>query len=231
MKIIIPKYTTNYDIIMPFDNDQRADIIYKIDIPKSDSTEYYVFMISTLGFKFYKIVDSLEYGSSHLHLIDNNNERVIIAGELSVNHSEISYNFSSGTFSLVIKNEYKDYYLNMLHIFKALIEIILLYLTNFEIEINYTIKELLNTNFKNIISEKSLENICNNNKDKFTTYKIIHENAPLDKTCHQNSLTRVKDLDTKNKYNLIKKKIQDKIKNNNYIKLKDDDNLLCSDKK
>ena len=228
------KYTTNYDIIMPFYNDQRADIIYKIDIPTDkNDTEYYVFMISTLGFKFYKIVDSLEYGSSHLHLIDNNNERIIIAGELSVKHNEISYNFSSGTFSLVIKNEYKDYYLNMLHIFKALIEIILLYLTNFtnEIEINYTIEELLNTNFKNIISEESLENICNNNKDKFTTYKIIHKNASLDKTCHLNSLTRITDLDTTQKYNLIKNKIQDKIKNNNYIKLEDDDNLLCSDKK
>ena len=114
---------------MSFNNDQRPESTNMIEI--TENGKYYVFMISTLGFKFFEIFDSLEYGRSHLHMIDNNNEGVIIAGEVSVNNKGVFYNFLSGTFSLVIKNEYKEYYFSMLHIFKALIEIVLLFVTEF----------------------------------------------------------------------------------------------------
>ena len=141
------KYTEKYDIIMSFNNDQRQKSTNMIEI--TENGKYYVFMISTLGFKFFEIFDSLEYDRSHLHIIDNNNEGVIITGEVSVNNKGVFYNFLSGTFSLVIKNEYKEYYFSMLHIFKALIEIVLLLVTEFKLNISYTECDILKPKFKN----------------------------------------------------------------------------------
>ena len=42
-------------------------------------------------------------------------------------------------------------------------------------------------------------------------------------------MTRIKDQETKKKYNSIKEKIQEKIENDNYIKYESDNDLLCSD--
>jgi hypothetical protein len=115
----------------------------------------------------------------------------------------------------------------MLHIFKALIEIILLFISKFTINIEYTNNDILKKHFEDKPFNNSLTNICKNNKDKYTTYKIDHVGIGKEKTCSQNSLTRIEDLETKIKYNLIKEKINKKIENELYVAYSDDTDLLC----
>ncbi len=97
---------SDHDLLMMFKHDQRRpEKIFKslyqdTQILGSLNPRYYTFIISTAGVKYGIINDGLEFGTSHLHLIENTDERVIIAGEIKIEGRKLIYNFNSGTFSL-----------------------------------------------------------------------------------------------------------------------------------
>ncbi len=105
------------DILMVFENKQRRN--NKIFTNLADAIElypenpkYFTFIISTAGVKYGSIVDGLEAGVSHLHLVNSmdSNENVVVAGEIKFSDGELFYNFSSGTYTApqaIDKNKYE----------------------------------------------------------------------------------------------------------------------------
>ena len=93
------------NLLLLFSNKQKRTS--KIFTKLSDDRErmdnpikYYTFLISDRGIKFGSINDGLEYGTAHLHLVEDENEEVIVAGEVKLSRTDLFYNFASGTVSL-----------------------------------------------------------------------------------------------------------------------------------
>lgn len=155
------------------------------------------FIISNKGVKFGKIDDGLEFGTQHLHLIEADDEKTIIGGEMEVNFTDriIKYNLLSGTFSLDIfkeieneieKNRYRDG-------IKNLIEKVFKMQTDFDIE--YVNDTVLLPKGRPFIDK--MRNIC-----KLSYFDLINGIITSDenKKCTQNSLTRIPDNEIRTQY-------------------------------
>jgi hypothetical protein len=169
---------------------------------------YYTFIITNKGYSFSEVNDMLELGHSHINLINNNSEKTIIAGEIKIDNitKKLYYNFASGSFSYQIRNNYKTYYYNMLHIFQALCNIIFLYETNFNFEIIYLDPDDKINNpsgnpllyFRGEIDSDTSKMICNNDFDKKIAFKLEFEEKDFEsKSCHGSMIEMIKDNDFK----------------------------------
>jgi hypothetical protein len=211
------KYTEKYDIIMPHSNNQASQIEYKIIPPSANKIEYYVFIITTYGYKFIKALNNLEYGTAHLHTINDNFEKIIIAGEMSCSNLQIKFNFLSGTFTKPIKDMDSENFNNITHIYIYLCKLVIGYAllnqnNTLNIEIIYTTDELFSKMSNNI--ENSIKTICDSDSNtKNLTYKIPHS-KDTERSCFKNSITAVQDIGTQKLYTDIKKQIENKINNN-----------------
>ena len=111
---------TPFDYIFNFTNKQRFSVEKRIKKninsfrnDNADSTNLTLtFIISDKGIKYGEIINGLEFGASHLHLVESREERVIIGGEISVNfrNNYLQFNLLSGTFSLDIFRDIENKY-------------------------------------------------------------------------------------------------------------------------
>jgi hypothetical protein len=208
------------DIIMNFNINQKQEVLTQENIKRElikevDYPIYLCFFISNKGIKFGRIYDVLEYGASHMMLIEQN-EKVIIAGEIKcINNDTCEYNFASGSINFkrlreyLIKNGINDktdstvgeklkrlspYFL----LYKTLCDKLLaFYFTN----ITYTEKDLIIELEKNNLHEQTKKQLCENYYDKQTTYQINYDNDGTSfNRCTQNSLFRMEGNDGKMGY-------------------------------
>ena len=100
---------SRYDYISNFTNSQKESVKDRIKdnlfkYRGNDNAITLTYIISDRGVKYGQIINGLEFGTSHLHLIDDSEEKVLVGGELSVNFitNEVRYNLLSGTFTLTI---------------------------------------------------------------------------------------------------------------------------------
>lgn len=187
------------DYIIKNENKQKLkdDIKKNILDFSNENVIALTYIISDKGVKFGKIEDGLEFGTQHLHLIEDDNEKTIIGGEMEVNFSDkiIKYNLLSGTFSLDIfkeihdeteKNRYKEG-------IKHLIEKVFKMQTGFDIEFVNDIVLLP----KGRPFVEKMRNIC-----KLSYFDLINGIITMEenKKCTKNSLTRIPDEVTRNEY-------------------------------
>jgi hypothetical protein len=208
------KYFTDnkYDYILNFKNNQRKSVEDRIqynlfDYKTGEPNQVPVtltYIISNKGVTYGKINDALEFGASHMHLVNSSDQETIIGGELSVDftNNKVQYNLLSGTFSLDImktmEESAKTDYENKI---KKLVEKVLNIKKTEgdpELEIEY-INEILLPSTKPNIGE--LRNICKLNSLELINGIITEEPT---KRCTRNSLTRIEDIETREKYKIIK---------------------------
>ena len=95
----------NSDIIVIYDHSLRREPRIFRDqllstLPKeSSSPVYYTYIFDINGMAFGRIYDSLEMGSGHQMLVQNERDLVYIAGEIEILNNNIRFNFESGSYS------------------------------------------------------------------------------------------------------------------------------------
>lgn len=95
----------NSDIIVIYDHSLRREPRIFRDqllsrLPKeSSSPVYYTYIFDINGMAFGRIYDSLEMGSGHQMLVQNEQDLVYIAGEIEILNNNIRFNFESGSYS------------------------------------------------------------------------------------------------------------------------------------
>ena len=188
------------DLLLLFSNKQRrTDKIFRHlsnDTRPLTNPRYFTYLISSKGIKFGSINDGLEYGTAHLHLIEESNEEIIIAGEIKISGSDLYYNFASGSISLQqSKNDPNKFKINLLKA-RKLCETIFTLDDNIT-RITYMGNNITATLFKfddPYPSSAELDEIC---KDpQVQLYKSTYINSP-DKMCTNNSITTLKDPEVK----------------------------------
>ena len=95
---------TNYSIR----NTERITRGFASDLDRdtehdSDGNVFYSYLIDRKGTVFGRVYDSLEMGTSHQMLVDEENDLVYIAGEIKIQRDKLWFNFESGTFSKFLK--------------------------------------------------------------------------------------------------------------------------------
>lgn len=215
----------SYDYILNFTNSQKKSVPFRIKKNLSDYEHLkkvkLTFIVSDKGVTYGQIIDGLEYGTSHLHLITDSEEKVIIGGEINVDFIEktLTYNLLSGTFSL---NIFKDIRENESEVardeYQDKIDNLLENVFNIGISEDKKLTILKSTNNETILPDnkpniEELRNICKLSSLQFLNGPI---SSDLKKRCVKNSLTRVEDENTRDKYLKYKKDINNK--EINYLK-------------
>ena len=200
------------NLLLLFSNRQKRTnkIFTKLldDTERRDNTvKYYTFLISDRGIKFGSINDGLEYGTAHLHLVDDENEEVIVAGEVKLSGTDLFYNFASGTVSLTQANkDQQKFDINLMKA-KKLCEVIFTFQLPEIKRVIYRGDNVKGSLFKfdnAYPSAQELEEICAD--PNVQLYKSTYINDK-DKMCTNNSITTLADTRVKEAYTNLGKQL------------------------
>ena len=216
------------NLLLLFSNKQKRTS--KIFTKLSDDRErmdnpikYYTFLISDRGIKFGSINDGLEYGTAHLHLVDDENEEVIIAGEVKVSGTDLFYNFASGTVSLEqAKKNQQKFDINLMKA-RKLCEAIFTFQLPETKRIIYRGDNVNGSLFKfdnPYPSAEEFEEICAD--PNVQLYRSTYVNNK-DKMCTNNSITTLGDLTVKSAYTNLGKQLS-QLNSRNTLNIKVPDN-------
>ena len=216
------------NLLLLFANKQRRTnkIFTKLsdDIERADNpVKYYTFLISNLGIKFGSINDGLEFGTAHLHLVEDSNEEVIIAGEVKISGSDLFYNFASGTVSLVqATRDQRKFNINLMKARKLCEAIFVLQVPEIK-RVIYRGNNVTESLFKfdnPYPSVQEFEEICTD--PKVQLYKSTYVNDK-EKMCTNNSITTLIDPVVKSAYTNLNRELA-VLNTNNRLEVKIPDN-------
>ena len=222
----INKEHMNSDIIMGYDKRQKQEVLthdnivqYIRTIDMAEYPLYFCYFISNKGVKFGRVYDVLEYGASHMMLSDDD-EEIIIAGEIKCTRDDIVYNFESGSVNwrmillFLEKNGIKhdkkseknvsqklQHLITYFDIYEGLCNKIL---PNYFPGIKFTDTNLI-IQLENVpIHPKTKTKICDNPLDRNMTYQLDYNVDPSNNggniRCKNNSIFRMEDGDGKLAY-------------------------------
>jgi hypothetical protein len=202
-----------------FNNNEIKSLIESFDPTKP---KYFCYVISEKGIKMSRIFDVLEYGASHMMMIEKG-EKVFVAGEMKILNGELLYNFDSGSigyFEIVepfvqsndiifdnIKNvsQYMEQ-IPFFYIYQMLTyKLLSLYLDN--LKHIYTNNILLSELKGKKISKETIKSICSNKFDRHSTYMFKHTDQGDDfNRCKKDAISRMNDSNgqAEGKMNYIK---------------------------